>query len=87
MVTGEGLFITTFTNQGNGKRCVALATPYRGKVIPFDLEEYGGTLICQKDSFLCDAKGISIGIAFQKKIGIGLFGGEGFIMIFNLQET
>jgi uncharacterized protein (TIGR00266 family) len=80
MITGEGLFMTAFTNQGSGKRCVSFAAPYPGKVIPFDLSEYGGHLICQKDAFLCAAKGISVGIAFQKKIGVGLFGGEGFIM-------
>ncbi|MPM03977.1 hypothetical protein SDC9_50244 [bioreactor metagenome] len=78
--TGESLFMTTFTNKGSGKKCVSFAAPYPGKVIPFDLANYGGTLICQKDAFLCAAKGISIGIAFQKKIGVGLFGGEGFIM-------
>ena len=80
LITGESLFMTTFTNNGTIKKCVAFAAPYPGKVIPFDLMDYGGTLICQKDSFLCAAKGISIGIAFQKKIGVGLFGGEGFIM-------
>ena len=72
--------MTTFTNNGATKKCVAFAAPYPGKVVPFDLMDYGGTLICQKDSFLCAAKGISIGIAFQKKFGVGLFGGEGFIM-------
>ena len=80
LLTGESLFMTTFTNQGADKKCVAFAAPYPGKVIPFDLMDYGGTLICQKDSFLCAAMGISVGIAFQKKIGVGLFGGEGFIM-------
>lgn len=80
VVTGESLFMTSFTNMGNVKKCVSFAAPYPGKVIPFDLMDYGGTLICQKDAFLCAAKGISIGIAFQKKIGVGLFGGEGFIM-------
>ena len=80
MITGESLFMTTFTNCGNEKKCVAFAAPYPGCVIPFDLTDVGGTLICQKDSFLCAAKGISIGIQFQKKIGVGLFGGEGFIM-------
>jgi uncharacterized protein (TIGR00266 family) len=80
MITGESLFMTTFTNRGFEKKCVSFAAPYPGKVIPFDLTDFGGTLICQKDSFLCAAKGISIGIAFQKKIGVGLFGGEGFIM-------
>lgn len=80
IVTGESLFMTAFTNTGSSKRCVSFAAPYPGKVVPFDLEEYGGTMICQKDSFLCAARGITVGIAFQKKIGVGLFGGEGFIM-------
>lgn len=80
LVTGESLFMTAFTNIGREKRCVAFAAPYPGSVIPFDLTDVGGTLICQKDSFLCAAKGVSIDIAFQKKIGVGLFGGEGFIM-------
>lgn len=80
VVTGESLFMTSFTNNANTKRCVSFAAPYPGKVVAFDLGECGGTLICQKDSFLCAAKGIAIGIAFQKKIGVGLFGGEGFIM-------
>lgn len=79
-ITGESLFMTTFTNGSHEKKCVSFAAPYPGHVIPFDLTDVGGTLICQKDSFLCAAKGISIGIAFQKKIGVGLFGGEGFIM-------
>jgi uncharacterized protein (TIGR00266 family) len=80
VVTGESLFMTTFTNGGNSKKCVSFAAPYPGKVIPFDLSDYGETLICQKDAFLCAAMGISIGIAFQKNIGVGIFGGEGFIM-------
>jgi len=80
VVTGESLFMTTFTNSAGTKKCVSFAAPYPGQVIPFDLTDVGGTLICQKDSFLCAAKGISVGIAFQKKIGVGLFGGEGFIM-------
>lgn len=80
VITGESLFMTSFTNMGSGKRCVSFAAPYPGTVVPFDLAEYGGTMICQKDSFLCAAKGISVGIAFQRKIGAGLFGGEGFIM-------
>jgi uncharacterized protein (TIGR00266 family) len=79
-LTGESLFMNTFTNTGSGKKCVAFAAPYPGKIIPFDLSDYNGVLICQKDAFLCAAKGISIGIAFQKKLGVGLFGGEGFIM-------
>ncbi len=80
LVTGESLFMTSFTNIGNEKRCISFAAPYPGTVVPFDLGDYGCTLICQKDSFLCAAKGISVGIAFQRKIGVGLFGGEGFIM-------
>jgi uncharacterized protein (TIGR00266 family) len=80
LLTGESLFITQFTHQGQGKARVAFAAPYPGKIIPLRLSELGGTLICQKDSFLVGAKGVSIGIAFQKKIMTGLFGGEGFIM-------
>ncbi len=80
LITGESLFMTSFTNTGNAKRCVSFAAPYPGTVVAFDLGDYGGTLICQKDSFLCAAMGISVGIAFQRKIGVGLFGGEGFIM-------
>jgi uncharacterized protein (TIGR00266 family) len=80
LVTGESLFTTVFTNKGQGKKKVAFAAPYTGKILPFDLEKYGGTMICQKDAFLCAAKGVSLGIAFQKKLGVGFFGGEGFIM-------
>jgi len=80
LLTGESLFMTVFTHNGRGKARVAFAAPYPGKIIPVDLREYGGTLICQKDAFLSAAKGVSIGIAFQKKIGVALFGGEGFIM-------
>ncbi len=80
LLTGESLFTTVFHNEGMGKRRVAFAAPYPGKIIPVDLSDLGGTLICQKDSFLCAAKGVSLGIAFQQKIGVGLFGGEGFIM-------
>lgn len=80
VLTGEGLFMTSFTNSANSKKCLAFAAPYPGQIIPFDLTDVGGTLICQKDAFLCAAKGISVGIAFQRKIGVGLFGGEGFIM-------
>ena len=72
--------MTVFTNQGSGKQQVAFAAPYPGKILAMDLKQLGGTLICQKDSFLCAARGVSIGIAFQRKIGVGLFGGEGFIM-------
>jgi uncharacterized protein (TIGR00266 family) len=80
LLTGEGLFTTIFHNEGKGKRRVAFAAPYPGKIVPVKLGEIGGTLICQKDAFLCAAKGVSLGIAFQKKLGVGLFGGEGFIM-------
>jgi uncharacterized protein (TIGR00266 family) len=80
LLTGESLFTTQFTHQGQGKAKVAFAAPYPGKILPMRLSEMGGTLICQKDSFLAGAKGVSIGIAFQKKIMTGLFGGEGFIM-------
>lgn len=80
LLTGESLFTTVFHNEGSGKRRVAFAAPYPGKIVPVDLSAVGGTLLCQKDSFLCAAKGVSLGIAFQKKIGVGLFGGEGFIM-------
>ena len=80
LITGEGLFTTMFTHHGTGKSKVAFSSPYPGKIIPLDLKKYNNRLICQKDAFLCAAKGVSIGIAFQKKIGAGLFGGEGFIM-------
>jgi uncharacterized protein (TIGR00266 family) len=80
LLTGESLFTTVFHNEGSSKRRVAFAAPYPGKIVPIQLTDIGGTLICQKDSFLCAAKGVSLGIAFQKKIGTGLFGGEGFIM-------
>jgi uncharacterized protein (TIGR00266 family) len=80
LVTGESLFMTVFTNHGAGKQQVAFAAPYPGKILAMDLHQLGGQLICQKDSFLCAARGVSIGIAFQRKIGVGLFGGEGFIM-------
>jgi len=80
LITGESLFTTVFTHTGQGKARVAFAAPYPGRIIPVDLKEFGGTLICQKDCFLCAAKGVSIGIFFQKKILTALFGGEGFIM-------
>jgi uncharacterized protein (TIGR00266 family) len=80
LITGESLFMTVFTNQGSGKQQVAFAAPYPGKILSIDLKQLGGELICQKDSFLCAARGVSIGIAFQQRIGVGLFGGEGFIM-------
>lgn len=80
LLVGENLFMTAFTNSGNGKKHVSFASPYPGKIIPLDLLRLGGRIICQKDAFLCAAKGVSIGIEFQKKLGTGLFGGEGFIM-------
>lgn len=80
LLTGEGLFTTIFHNEGRSKQRVAFAAPYPGKIIPVHLSAIGGTLICQKDSFLCAAKGVALGIAFQKRLGVGLFGGEGFIM-------
>jgi len=80
LLTGESLFMTVFTNSGEGKQHVAFAAPYPGKIVPMDLTTLGGELICQKDAFLCAARGVSVGIAFQRKIGAGLFGGEGFIM-------
>jgi uncharacterized protein (TIGR00266 family) len=80
LLTGESLFMTAYTHQGSGKARVAFASPYPGKIIPMDLAELGGKIICQKDSFLCAAKGVSVGIEFQRKLGTGLFGGEGFIM-------
>jgi uncharacterized protein (TIGR00266 family) len=80
LMTGESLFMTVFTNQGAGKQQVAFAAPYPGKILALDLRQLGGELVCQKDSFLCAARGVSIGIAFQRRMGVGLFGGEGFIM-------
>jgi uncharacterized protein (TIGR00266 family) len=80
LLTGESLFMTAFTNIGVGKQRVTFAAPYSGKIIPLNLSEYGGKIIAQKDSFLCAAKGVSVGIEFQRKLGTGLFGGEGFIM-------
>jgi uncharacterized protein (AIM24 family) len=80
LVTGESLFTTVFMNNGTGKRKVAFAAPYPGTLIPVHLPDVGGTLICQKDSFLCAAKGVALGIEFQRKLGVGLFGGEGFVM-------
>ncbi len=80
LITGESLFTTIYTNQGQGKKRVAFAAPYPGKILPMDLSQLGGTLICQKDAFLCAARGVSLGIAFQRKLGAGFFGGEGFIM-------
>lgn len=80
ILTGESLFMTAFTNVGQGKRHVSFASPYPGKIIPLDLSLLEGKIVAQKDSFLCAAKGVSIGIELQRKLGTGLFGGEGFIM-------
>ena len=80
VITGESLFMTAFTNRGYGKQKVSFAAPYPGKIIPINLREFEGKIICQKDAFLCSAKGVSLGIAFTKKIGVGFFGGEGFIL-------
>lgn len=80
ILTGESLFMTAFYNDLTGKRNVSFASPYPGKIVPIDLTEFGGKFICQKDAFLCAAKGVSVGIEFSKKLGRGLFGGEGFIM-------
>jgi uncharacterized protein (TIGR00266 family) len=80
LVTGESLFTTVYTNQASGKQRVAFAAPYPGKILPMDLRQLGGTLICQKDAFLAAARGVSLGIAFQRKLSVGFFGGEGFIM-------
>ena len=80
VLTGEGLFMTAFINQNNTKSKVSFASPYPGKIIPIDLTQFDGKFICQKDAFLCAAKGVSVGIEFSKKLGRGLFGGEGFIM-------
>jgi uncharacterized protein (TIGR00266 family) len=80
LVTGESLFTTVYTNDAGVKRRVAFAAPYPGKILPMDLRQLGGTLICQKDAFLCAARGVSLGIHFQQKLSVGFFGGEGFIM-------
>lgn len=80
LIVGESLFMTAFTNVGQGKKRVSFAAPYTGKIIVFDLQQLGGKIIAQKDAFLCAAKGVSIGIEFQKRLGTGIFGGEGFIM-------
>ena len=80
LLTGESLFTTVFHNEDQRKRKVAFAAPYPGRIMPVKLSDIGGELICQKDSFLCAAKGVSLGIAFNKRFGAGLFGGEGFIM-------
>jgi len=80
LLVGESLFMTAFTNMAQGKKRVSFAAPYTGKIIAFDLSQLGGKIIAQKDAFLCAAKGVSIGIEFQRKLGTGIFGGEGFIM-------
>ncbi|MBN8684239.1 MAG: TIGR00266 family protein [Chitinophagales bacterium] len=80
LLTGESLFMTAFTNAWPQKQRVAFAAPYAGKIVPLDLNQLGNKIICQKDAFLCAAKGVSVGIEFQRKLGTGLFGGEGFIM-------
>lgn len=80
VLTGESLFMTVFTNKFAGKKHVSFAAPYPGKIIPIDLTQMGGKVVCQKDAFLCAAKGVTVGIEFQKKLGTGFFGGEGFIM-------
>jgi uncharacterized protein (TIGR00266 family) len=80
LVTGESLFTTVYTNQASAKQRVAFAAPYPGKILPMELRQLGGMLICQKDAFLCAARGVSLGIQFQQKLSVGFFGGEGFIM-------
>jgi uncharacterized protein (TIGR00266 family) len=80
LLTGENLFMTAYTQTGPGKGRISFASPYPGKIIPIDLTEYEGKLICQKDAFLCAAKGTIVGIEFSRKLGRGFFGGEGFIM-------
>ncbi len=80
LLIGESLFMTAFTNVGSGKKRVSFASPYPGKIIALDLLQLGGKVICQKDAFLCAAKGVSVGIDFQRRLGTGIFGGEGFIM-------
>ena len=80
LLTGESMFMTVFQNRGTGKKRVAFGAPYPGKVIPIHLANIGGELLAQKDAFLCAAKGVSLGIAFTKRFGAGLFGGEGFIL-------
>ncbi|WP_339649396.1 TIGR00266 family protein [uncultured Salegentibacter sp.] len=80
LLTGESLFMTIFSNEIQGKKRISFASPYPGKIIPIDLTRYGNKFICQKDAFLCAAKGVAVGIEFSKKLGRGFFGGEGFIM-------
>ncbi len=79
-ITGESIFLTHFTNSGSGKKSVAFAAPYPGKIIPIDMTKVNGELLCQKDAFLCAALGTEVGIAFTKRLGAGFFGGEGFIL-------
>lgn len=80
VLTGESIFLTHFTNEGSGKKEVSFAAPYPGKIIPMDLGEMGGEILCQKDAFLCAALGTEVSIAFNKRLGAGFFGGEGFIL-------
>ena len=80
LITGESLFTTVYTNRAATRQRVAFAAPYPGKILPMNLRQLGGTLICQKDAFLCAARGVSLGIHFQQKLSVGFFGGEGFIM-------
>ncbi len=80
VLVGENMFMTAFTNVSYGKKHVSFASPYPGKIVSLNLSQLGNRIICQKDAFLCAAKGVSVGIEFQRKLGTGLFGGEGFIM-------
>ena len=80
LLTGESMFTTVYSNQAGGKRRMAFSAPYPGKIVPVDLAQLGGALICQKDAFLCAAKGVSLGLALQRRLGVGFFGGEGFIL-------
>jgi uncharacterized protein (TIGR00266 family) len=80
VLTGESLFMTVFSNTGGTRQKVAFASPYPGRIIALDLAQHGGRILCEKDAFLCAAKGVAVGIAFQRKLGAGLFGGEGFIL-------
>ncbi|MEA2562638.1 MAG: hypothetical protein QOH06_4142 [Acidobacteriota bacterium] len=80
VLTGESLFMTVFSNSGGTRQKVAFASPYPGRIVALDLKQHGGRILCEKDAFLCAAKGISVGIAFQRKLGAGLFGGEGFLL-------
>ena len=80
LLTGESLFMTVFSNTVHGKKKVSFSAPYPGKIVPLDLKQFNGKIICQKDAFLCAAKGVSVGIDFKRKLGVGFFGGEGFIM-------